>query len=160
MDIATLYFIVKIIAVIIDAAILAWLVNIIGKAYEARPDILGKSSQVSADAGTSRRMAAVQQAWAMIEEQAGRGHEGKRLAVIDADRLVDRLLKDAGFEGEGALDRMRQLPGERVATAAGLMHAHRFRNRLVHEVGFHPDEQSLLDTLSQYRAFLTELKYL
>lgn len=148
------------ILLLIDAAIVALFVVFARKAWEARPDIMGAPSAAGAAAGASKRAEAVRTAWAEIEGSAARGAEGKRLAVINADRLADRLLKDAGYEGEGALDRMRALPRERVASAADLMAAHRFRNRLVHEVGFQPDDRALDTALAQYRAFLTEVGYL
>ena len=154
------YLFAKILMLLIDAVVIAWCVYVVGKAWEARPDILGAPAHDAAEVRASRRGVAVRQAWDLIMRSAARGPEGKRLAVIDADRLVDKLLKDAGYEGEGALDRMRQLPTERVATAAGLMHAHRFRNRLVHEVGFAPGDNDLQGALDQYQAFLGEVGYL
>lgn len=160
MDISTLYFFAKIVVVLIDAALVAWLIYVIGKAWEAKPDILGAPAHDAAEVRASRRGEAVQKAWDLIMRSAGRGPEGKRLAVIDSDRLVDKLLKDAGYEGEGALERMRQLPAERVATLGGLIDAHRFRNRLVHEVGFSPNERDLDGALAQFKAFLTEVGYL
>jgi hypothetical protein len=160
MSFSTYFIIFEAVVLLVDAALIALTIYIVGKAWEARPDILGAPTAQSAAAGASRRSEAVQKAWGLIEAQAARGPEGMRLAVIDADRLADKLLKDAGYEGEGALERMKRLPGERVATAAGLMHAHRFRNRLVHEVGFSPDERDLKGALAQYRAFLSEVGYL
>lgn len=147
---------------VVDAVIVALFVYVAGKAWEARPDILGapKATPAAADAGASRRAEMIRTTWNDIEAGTARGPEGKRLAVINADRLVDRLLKDAGYPGEGALDRMRALPRERVATAGDLMAAHRFRNRLVHEVGFMPDDAALDTAIAQYRAFLTEVGYL
>lgn len=149
-----------IILLVVDAVIISLFIYVVGKAWEARPDILGTPVTGAAEAGLSKRHEAIRLTWSDIEGSAARGLEGKRLAVINADRLVDRLLKDAGYAGEGAMDRMRALPRERVATAADLMAAHRFRNRLVHEVGFAPDDRDLDTALAQYRAFLTEVGYL
>lgn len=148
------------ILLVLDAVVIGVLVNVVRKAWAAKPDIMGRPSAATVTAGANRRSEAVRTAWAEIEEGASRGVEGKRLAVINADRLVDHLLKDAGYEGEGALDRMKALPRERVASVSDLLAAHRFRNRLVHEVGFTPDERSLDTAIAQYRSFLTEVGYL
>lgn len=144
----------------LDVLVIALFVYVVRNAWAARPDILGAPSSASQEAGATKRFEAVRAAWAEIEEGAARGIEGKRLAVINADRLVDRLLKDAGYPGEGALDRMRAIPRERVATAGDLISAHRFRNRVVHEVGFVPDDRALDTAIAQFRAFLSEVGYL
>lgn len=159
-SLSTLFFVTQIFGILLNAGLVALFIWVVGRAYEARPDILGAPAADAAAAAASRRSKAVQEAWAIIEKQASRGPEGKRLAVIDSDRLADRLLKDAGYEGDGALDRMRQLPGDRLATVGDLISAHRFRNRLVHEVGFHPNDRDLDSALAQYKAFLTEVGYL
>ncbi len=145
---------------LLDAVIVALFVWFSREAAAVKPDILGAPSTAAQEAAQSSRAEAVRKAWGEIEASATAGTDGKRLAVINADRLVDRLLKDAGYEGEGALERMKALPREKVATAADLMAAHRFRNRLVHEVGFQPDDRALDGALAQFRAFLTEVGYL
>lgn len=144
----------------LDAVIVALFVWFAREAASVKPDIMGAPSTAAQEAAASSRMEAVRQAWSEIEASAAKDLDGKRLAVINADRLADRLLKDAGYAGEGALERMKALPREKVATAADLMAAHRFRNRLVHEVGFRPDERALDGALAQFRAFLTEVGYL
>lgn len=156
---STWYFILKIFVIAFDAVLVAVTFWVISKAMEVRPNIVGVANTAGQTAAT-RRTRVVAEAWAAIESQAQRGLDGKRLGVIDADRLVDKLLKEAGYEGEGALDRMRQLPLDRLATAGDLMAAHRFRNRLVHEVGFAPGNRELDSALAQYQAFLTEVGYL
>jgi hypothetical protein len=156
----TIIFAIKVIAIIFNAALVVFAVYVFSKAYEMRPDIMGAPAATHAATAATKRSRAVQEAWALIEQQAARGSEGQRLAVIDADRLVDKLLKDAGYEGEGALERMKQLPGERIASLNDLFAAHRFRNRLVHEVGFAPREQDIVLALDQFRAFLREVGYL
>lgn len=158
--ISTAYTVLQIFVIAIDAVLVALFAWVLSKAHAAKPDIMGAPTSTTAQTAATNRAKAVQEAWAGIEAQAARGAEGQRLAVIDADRLADRLLKDAGYAGEGALDRMRQLPVDRLATASDLMAAHRFRNRLVHEVGFTPSDRDLESALAQYRAFLSEVGYL
>lgn len=159
-DLMSFYILLLIIGLVIDAIIISLFIYVAGKAWEVRPNILGAPKQVVTDAAATKRQEAVRQAWAEIEQSAASSADGRRLAVINADRLVDKLLKDAGYEGEGALERMKLLPGERVATAQGLMYAHRFRNRLVHEQGFRPNDNDLASALNAYKAFLTEVGYL
>lgn len=160
MDFSTFVLLAKAAVVLVNAGILALLGFVLVRAWEARPDILGAPGAVTGSEALERRRAAVAEAWAAIVAQSKRGADGARLAVIDADRLVDALLKDAGYEGEGALERMRQLPADRLASVGGLLSAHRLRNRLVHEVEFKPREADLDAALEQFRTFLTEVRYL
>ena len=160
-SLASFYLLLKVLVIAVDVALIAAFVHVARRAASVRPDIAGApSEEAAATAASAARARAVAEAWEKIAAQAARGAEAKRLAVIDADRLADRLLKDAGFEGEGALERMRQLPGERLATVGGLIDAHRLRNRLVHEASYVPADRDLDAALGQYRAFLAEVGYL
>jgi|GEM_PF-5546852 len=159
-NLGTLLLISQLFGLALNAVLVAVTVLAVRGGIEASPDILGMPAEGAGTPAAARRSKAVQEAWAGLEAQAARSPDSKRLAVIDADRLVDRLLKDAGYEGQGALDRMRQLPADRLATVSDLIAAHRLRNRLVHEVGYRPDDRELDAALSQFRAFLSEVGYL
>jgi hypothetical protein len=58
--------------------------------------------------------------------------EGMALAVIDADKLLDEALKRNGYKGKTMGERLVSAQRD-LTNNDGLWHAHKLRNRLVHE---------------------------
>ena len=145
---------------LLNGALVIAAAYVIARAWDVRPIVNPKPVRGVRSASHQKKQVAITKVWEKIDEQSQRGEDGMRLAVIDADRLIDHLLKDAGYEGEGALARMRKLPAERLVSINGLIAAHRFRNKLVHEVGYTPNEQQYREHLSGFRNFLEEIGYL
>lgn len=96
--------------------------------------------------------------WELVQTKAVTGKpESLRLAVIEADALVDAVLKGAGYEGENLAERLaRVLPSE-VKSVEGVWAAHRLRNDLVHTPGFVLTLESAKAALDVYEAFLKEV---
>ena len=54
------------------------------------------------------------------------------LAVIQADAILDEVLKDRGLWGDTMGDRLKQLDRSKLATLDGAWEAHKLRNRIAH----------------------------
>ncbi|MCE9586040.1 hypothetical protein K8R04_01830 [Candidatus Uhrbacteria bacterium] len=100
-----------------------------------------------------KRLAAM---WAEIEKTSEHGLMGAKLAVVEADKLLDTVLRKLHFPGETM--------GERLKTAAykypnisKVWGAHKLRNQLVHDATF---EISLRQAKSAVRDFHAALKTL
>jgi hypothetical protein len=66
--------------------------------------------------------------WEKIEQVQKMGDAGWQVAVIQADKLLDKALKQRGFAGETMGDRLKSAhAGDRVWAA------HKVRNRIAHE---------------------------
>lgn len=81
-----------------------------------------------------------------------------RLAIIEADKLVDTVLKKAGVEGESFADRLRKV--EKLIDRNiynGMWEAHKARNELVHEINHSVDVSNAHTLLSKMKNFLTAL---
>ena len=81
-----------------------------------------------------------------------------RLAIIEADKLVDTVLKRGGVGGTTMADRLRK--AERVVdrkTYQDMWDAHKVRNQLVHEVyhDFEPDRA--VEVLWKMKRFLVSI---
>jgi len=65
----------------------------------------------------------------------------KRLAVIEADALLDDVLKELRFPGENLGERLKRVSAE-MANIEGVWFAHKLRNAFVHDLGypFNPEE--------------------
>jgi hypothetical protein len=83
--------------------------------------------------------------------------ENMRLAIIEADTLVDYFLKQAEYAGETMADRLSNIqPGE-LKSLERVWKAHRLRNDLVHTPGFSISQQEAHNSLQAFRDFLMEL---
>ena len=66
--------------------------------------------------------------WAKIEQVQKMGEAGWQVAIIQADKLLDKALKERGFSGETMGDRLKSShAGDKVWAA------HKIRNRIAHE---------------------------
>lgn len=72
--------------------------------------------------------------WEKVKNRLRRGNDAEdRLAVIEADQLLDLVLKRAGFKGETMGDRLEKVKPWQLKSIEGVWNAHKIRNRLVHE---------------------------
>jgi hypothetical protein len=70
--------------------------------------------------------------WRELDALFSNGGPGLKLAVIEADKLLDEALKRRGYGGETMGERMKQA-GAALGNQDDVWQAHRLRNRLVHE---------------------------
>lgn len=102
----------------------------------------------------------LQKAWREVEGLAKQGSAaGRKLAVIEADKLVDTALRKIGFPGETMAERMKvaeyQFPAIRQ-----MWNAHRWRNQLVHEAHFSLSERQVLEALRAYEEVMRQMRVL
>ena len=84
--------------------------------------------------------------------------EERRLALIEADALLDNTLRDRGAKGESLAERLTHPASPRFAHAAEVVFAHAFRNELVHEAGATLDPIDAERAFAAYTNALKELK--
>ena len=75
--------------------------------------------------------------WAEISRHIDSTNEGEwKFAVIEADKLVDDVLKSGGFAGESMGERLMNIDKSQLVSLDGLWDAHKTRNRLVHDSNY------------------------
>jgi len=60
-----------------------------------------------------------------------------KLAVIEADKLMDDMLLRMGYKGKDMGTRLKQMTTEHLSNLNDVWKAHKMRNMLSHETGFH-----------------------
>jgi hypothetical protein len=96
--------------------------------------------------------------WVHILERAARGTPGDlRLAIIEADALVDLCLKKAGYQGEHMSDRLSQIDGQEIGSLEMLWRAHKLRNDVVHTPGFAVSADDAQIALKSFEVFMKDL---
>lgn len=73
-----------------------------------------------------------QKKWKEVKVLEQTSAAAQRLAVIEADKLLDKALKQLGIKGATMGDRMKQA-GSMLGRVDSVWSAHKLRNRLVHE---------------------------
>lgn len=72
--------------------------------------------------------------WGRVKARLRRGGDAElRLAVIEADQLLDAMLKRMGFGGDTMAERLEKVRPWQLANLPDVWVAHKMRNRLVHE---------------------------
>ena len=72
--------------------------------------------------------------WAKIQDRIRRGSDAEiRLAVIEADQLLDSIFKKMNLPGTTMGERLQSLKPQQLANLPDLWIAHKMRNRLFHE---------------------------
>jgi hypothetical protein len=81
-----------------------------------------------------------------------------KLAVIEADKLVDSVMKRAGIRGNSMADRLRRC--EKLVDRfvyQEMWDAHKLRNHLVHEVDHHATPDEAMQAIWKMKKFLVTL---
>lgn len=60
-----------------------------------------------------------------------------KLAIIEADKLMDDALLRAGYKGKDMGARLKQMTTEQLSNLNDVWKAHKMRNLLSHETGYH-----------------------
>lgn len=105
--------------------------------------------------------AALRAQWEEVTRKVRSGSgDALKLAVVEADKVVDDALKQLGFEGDHMADRLEDLSEGEVHTLPRVWRAHRLRNNLVHTPGFQVSPSEAKGAIADYEAFLKEIKLL
>ena len=98
--------------------------------------------------------------WKEIEAHAASQNVSDwKLALIDADALIDEILRRAGYQGKTMGERLKQIEPSDLDHLADLWEAHKLRNRIAHE-GERVERRDIDRAMEQYRLVLKELKFL
>jgi hypothetical protein len=125
---------VEFVSAIISASLLAWIVvaairtNYVGIRVERFRHLVLRSNLPKVEAT---------KAWQRIESHFYRGNENDlKVAVIDADKLLDEALREAGVRGSTPGDRLKNVKPGQLPDLDGVWQAHKLRNQIAHEPNF------------------------
>lgn len=95
--------------------------------------------------------------WLRIENSLVRDQPSSHiLAVINADKLVDRALRELHYSGQTMGERMKSARPE-WSNANAVWEAHKLRNRLAHETGVHVSYEDSRRALLGFKRGLKDL---
>jgi hypothetical protein len=99
-----------------------------------------------------------QESWHKIEEHFYRGGESDlKVAILEADKLLNNALREAGVMGIQLGDRLKKATPQQVPNLNELWQAHKLRNQIAHEPNFKLKRDLAEKALGIYQTALTNL---
>jgi hypothetical protein len=84
-----------------------------------------------------------------------------RLAVIEADNILDELTKELGFVGDNLGERLRNAPASHFKTLNNAWEAHKVRNKIAHEgMSYEMPYREAKKAIELYESVFTEFEYI
>lgn len=94
--------------------------------------------------------------WDKVKEKLEIENESAwKVAIIEADNLIDDLIKRMGFRGENLSERLEGINPGQIENIEELRTAHEMRNRIIHDEDFKIDKKTAKQILGYYENFLT-----
>lgn len=144
---------------ILDLALLVGFVYAFRNLLHFRPVI--KPGKKHPTGMGSPQLAVFRDRWMAVKRRFDiNSQEAMRSSILEADMLVDSILKDAGLEGETIADRLSKISPETLSSVNQLWKAHRLRNQLSEKGEFEVSPVDAENAIAGYEAFLKEVKVL
>lgn len=100
----------------------------------------------------------VHDTWENIERHFFAGDDNDlKVAVIEADTLLDEALRNAGIPGTQLGDRLKKISASNLPNLEEVWQAHKLRNRIAHEADFALKRDLAERALTVYEKALTHL---
>jgi len=146
---------------IISASIsIGLVIIIIYLIFQIRKDIKNSLETISQSAtASSVHKENLIKGWQSVLDKLEIGDEANyKLAIIEADKIFDNLLKRIGYQGDDMGERLKQIIPAQLVNIDELWQAHKIRNRLVHEENFELREHEAKRVIEIYKKALDELE--
>ncbi len=96
--------------------------------------------------------------WAKIKGRLEVGFESEyKLAVIEADSILDDILKKLGYAGDTLGEKLDNVTSAVIPGVEDAREAHKIRNNIVHDPDYMLDSDTVKRTISTYEKVLTDL---
>lgn len=156
--ISTVFTVTKMVILLLDVVLVGTIAFLWTAVQPFRPNLFPRRAK-ERNATLSRSM--LREQWDAIKAHLNENTPANRkLAIIEADKLVDHILKESGFGGEHMADRLERLAPHNLRSFDRLWRAHKVRNEIVHSMGYEVPEREAKQALDDYEEFLKEVRIL
>lgn len=99
--------------------------------------------------------------WEKIKDRIEKNDEANlKLAIIEADGMLEDVLKRMGLEGKDMGERLEQLGSQQLKSYDGVLEAHRLRDLVVHQKDIIVTKEQAEIAVASYGEALKELEVL
>lgn len=103
----------------------------------------------------------VDREWQKIKKRLETGIEPEtKLAIIEADKILDDTLNRMGFGGKTLAERLEKLTSVSLPNIEEIKESHKIRNNIVHDPTYRLDLEAAKKVISVYEKALTDLQAL
>lgn len=111
--------------------------------------------------GSEVNLEKLNQSWQDVLNHLNSANESEwKLAIIEADKLIDDLLVQKGYQGESLAERLSMIDKKSMKSFELLWEAHKVRNRIAHKLDFKINRNEALKVISYYGEALKDLQTL
>lgn len=144
----------KIISIIISAGLFVLVVMVIRKLKALNiPQMIIEVPRVPPEE--------VSKSWkAVLEKITSSNPSDWNLAVIQADSILDDILKRSGFPGETMGDRLKKLDRSKLSSLDEVWDAHKIRNVIAHDPNRPISRREIERAIDSFEKALKELEFL
>jgi len=104
---------------------------------------------------------AASQQWEEIKERLKKGDEANlKLAIIEADSLMDDILKRMGLPGATFEERLKQIEVQEIKSVENIWATHQIRDKIIQTPDFHITQEEAEAAVGNIEEVLKELEYL
>lgn len=94
--------------------------------------------------------------WLKIQHGLEDNESSRHMAIVNADKLLDQALKARGFKGDTMAERLKSAK-DSLSHKDALWHAHKIRNRIVHEDTVTLSNKDTRQSLAAYKRALKDV---
>lgn len=96
--------------------------------------------------------------WKRVEQMAAMGEHGRHMAILEADKLLDKALKTRNFYGETMGERLKTAGKAHVfGKNEAIWKAHKLRNQLAHESDIQVSQMVAHRSLAAFKSGLKDI---
>ena len=96
----------------------------------------------------------------ILEQGKSKNENDRKLAVIAADSLIEKILSSAGYSGENLGEKLKNIEPADLESLDALWVAHKVRNRIAHDVDYRIPREDAEQALALFQKTLKELEYI
>lgn len=151
----------KVFAVILSAAAILWIIYTHRKmkeVLETEKNMYGEFAKAAPTEEGEKKDK--NEKWERVLEHANSGNASDwRLAIMEADILLEEVLRSKGFPGDTLGEMLKSAEGSGFVNLQSAWEAHKVRNRIAHSGGdFQLNERETQRVISHYEAVFREFE--
>lgn len=152
-----IFFALRYIFIVLDVILVALFIYVFFKALKFRPPLVFNPAARAKKKKPLKDEKLIKRWQEILRKAESAPPQSLTLGVIEADGLVDDVLKKMNLPGEHMADRLERLAARDLKSINKLWQAHRIRNDLVHTPGFVLNVADAKRVLTDYESFLKEI---
>jgi len=108
-----------------------------------------------------RKKGKLRRKWDKVREKIKKDDESLyKVAIIEADNIIDDLIKRMKYKGENMGERLAGITPGQIDNIKELQKAHEIRNRIIHEENFKLTREQVEEVMGYYENFLRDFEVL